>query len=229
MNKPIYVNINGTVVPAEAGTTLSDLLDMEKPCGGKGLCEKCRVKVNGRDVLACRYVISSDIEVETPPKEAVLSETGIHGDGIPHGRLCLALDIGTTTLALALISLEEKKPIRVLTATNPQRRFGADVISRIDYCQRNSVKDLQSTLIEQVNRMIGELGVSVETMYVSANLTMLHTFFGVDCSSLGVAPYTPAFLESRRSCGSALGLTGVESVISLPSVAPFVGDRKSVV
>ena len=223
MNKSIHVNINGTVVLAKAGTLLSDILDIEKPCGGKGSCGKCRVRVNGRDELACRYVITSNIEVVAPQREEILSETGITPESDNRGRLCLALDVGTTTLALALVSLDKKKTLKVITATNPQRRFGADVISRIEHCQQHSVKALHDTLIQEINRMIGTLGVTVETMYVSANVTMLHTFFGVDCSSIGVAPYTPVFLESKRERGEALGLLGVEHVISLPSISTFVG------
>lgn len=224
MSKQFNVTINGKTVPVAAGTVLSDILDIEKPCGGRGTCGKCRVKVNGEEKLACRYMIEADIEVETYEKSEIISETGITGSGSLSGRMCYALDIGTTTLALALVSLDEKKTVKAVTATNPQRAYGADVITRIDYCQKNSVKELQSVLVNEINRMITELNVGiVDTMYVSANVTMLHTFFGVDPSSIGVAPYTPAFLESRKESADSIGLRGVKTVISLPSVASFIG------
>lgn len=224
MNKQFNVTINGKTVPAFSGTVLSDLLDIEKPCGGRGTCGKCKVKVNGEEKLACRYIIESDIEVETYEKSAIVSETGISEGGSASGKLCFALDIGTTTLALALVSLDEKKTVKVATATNPQRAYGADVITRIDYCTKNSVKELQSVLVNEINRMIAEFSVGdVDVMYVSANVTMLHTLFGVDCTSIGVAPYTPAFLESKRECAELIGLQGVKEIVSLPSVASFVG------
>lgn len=224
MSKQFNVTINGKTVLAGAGTVLSDLLDIEKPCGGRGACGKCKVKINGEEKLACRYMIESDIEVETYEKSEIISETGISASGDVTGKLCYALDIGTTTLALALVSLDEKKTVKVVTATNPQRAYGADVITRIDYCQKNSVKELQSVLVNEINRMIAEFNVGiVDTMYVSANVTMLHTFFGVDPSSIGVAPYTPAFLESKTESAERIGLHGVKTVISLPSVASFVG------
>ena len=224
MNKQLSVKINRKTVPVSAGTVLSDLLDIEKPCGGRGTCGKCKVKVNGEERLACRFIIESDIEVETYEKSEIASETGIIESGNASGRLCYALDIGTTTLALALVSLDEKKTVKVVTATNPQRAYGADVITRIDYCQKNSVKELQAVLVNEINRMIAEFGVGVlDTMYVSANVTMLHTLFGVDPSSIGVAPYTPAFLESKTESAESIGLCGVKAVISLPSVAAFVG------
>ncbi len=224
MNNQFKVTINGKTVLANAGTVLSDLLDIEKPCGGRGTCGKCKVKVNGGDALACRYIVESDIEVETYEKSEIVSETGIIESGAASGDLCYALDIGTTTLALALVSLDGKKTVKVVTATNPQRAYGADVITRIDYCQKNSVKELQAVLINEINRMISEFDVGeVERMYVAANVTMLHTLFGVDPSSIGVAPYTPAFLESKIESAESIGLCGVKTVISLPSVASFVG------
>lgn len=223
MSNDVKVILNGKAVPVKSGTVLSAILDIEKPCGGKGTCGKCKVLVNGVDELACRYIVSSDIEVKTYEENKIVSETGIDESGKITENLCLALDIGTTTLALALVSLDEKKTVRALTATNPQRTFGADVITRIDYCRKNSVAELQRTLVVQINEMISELGVSVEKMYVSANVTMLHTLFGVDCSSIGVAPYTPAFLESRIEKAEAVGINGVKTVISLPSISSFVG------
>ena len=223
MKDRFEVKINGKTVLAPAGTVLSDILDIEKPCGGRGTCGKCKVRVNGSDKLACRYIIDSDIEVETCEKSDIVSESGISESGTLTDNLCYALDIGTTTLALALVSLDEKRTVKVTTATNPQRVYGADVITRIDYCGRHSVKALQKVLVNEINKMIADLGAEVDLMYVSANVTMLHTLFGVDCTSIGVAPYNAAFLESRRVAADAIGLHGAKSVISLPSVHSFVG------
>ena len=223
MKDIINVVVNGEVVHAKVGTVLSDILDIEKVCGGNGTCGKCKVIVNGVEKLACRYIIESDIVVETPKKSEIVSETGVSENGQMTDNLCFALDIGTTTISLALVSLDEKRVIKVITVTNPQRAFGADVITRIDYCQRNSVKELHNTLISEINRMIKMLGATVDTMFVSANVTMLHTFFNVDCSSIGIAPYTPTFLDSKKENARELGLVGVKEVISLPSISSFVG------
>ncbi len=223
MAKKVRIKIGEREILADAGELLSDILDMEKPCGGQGRCKKCTLKVNGTDELACRYIIETDIELELPEAYEIESQTGLCENGEITENLCLALDVGTTTLALALVSLDEKKAVRVLTATNPQRKFGADVITRIEYCQKNGVGALQTALVEAINRMIAELGVSVQAMYVAANVTMLHTLFGVDCSAMGAAPYTPAFLEKRCVEAEKIGVIGVKKVISLPSVSAFVG------
>lgn len=224
MSEKVKVVINGEAKFIEKGALLSSVLGMEKPCGGRGTCGKCKVRVNGKETLACQYRVGHDIEVDAPQYSDILSETGAIESGVFTENMCLALDIGTTTLALALVSLDEKRIIKVTTATNPQRIYGADVMTRIDYCARHSVDKLKEVLIARVDRMIADLGApSIGVMYVSGNTTMLHTFFGVDCSSMGVAPYTPAFLGRKEISAVALGLHGVETVVSLPSIASFIG------
>ncbi len=201
---------------------------IEHPCGGRGVCGKCEVVVNGKKELSCRYTIKEDAVVELPASLDIISVTGAEESGIITDNLCLCLDIGTTTLALALVSLDGKSVVKTVTAPNPQRKFGADVISRIDYCAKNGVSELQSVLSERLASMISSLlgayGVeSVDKMYAAGNTTMLHLILGVDCSSMGVSPYTPAFLEPQRTEGKALGLTGVREVITLPNISAFVG------
>ena len=183
MKDSVKIKVNGEVVPVKHGTALSDILDIEKPCGGNGKCGKCKVLVNGREELACRYVVTSDIEVITDSVSNMYIETGVEEKGEISDNLCFALDIGTTTLALALVSLDRKEVVRVLASANPQRKFGADVMTRIDYCQKNSVKELHDVLIDRINEMISEFNVrQLKNIYVSANTTMLHTLFCIDCS-----------------------------------------------
>ena len=223
------IKISKREIEAKKGELLSSVFiregfKHEHLCGGKGICRKCLVLVNGKEELSCKYVIENDIEVEFLQSGEILSETGVNGTCNLTQNMCFCLDIGTTTLALALVSLDVKKPIKVITRTNPQRVFGADVISRIEYCSKNSVLPLNSILIEEINLMIKEFNLlEQKLLYVSGNTTMLHLFFKEDCSGLGTAPYKPIFLESRECNADELGICGVKNVYSLPSVSAFVG------
>lgn len=221
------VEINNRTAYANDGDLLSDVImrsggRVSHPCGGKGICKKCLVKVNGKDELSCRYAIRSDITVTFDEEDAIISETGAAATAEKTEKLCLALDIGTTTLALALVSADSGNIVKATTKNNPQRVFGADVMSRIEYCRKNGVDVLHRPLVDAVNYMIAELDAENLDMLVSGNVTMLHTFFGIDCSSIGVAPYTPAFLAGRTVSGEKIGLN-VGTVTSLPSVHSFVG------
>ena len=259
------VVIGNKQIEAEDGLLLSELfirhgIVAEHPCGGMGICKKCQVTVNDNVELSCKYRIHSDVRVVLPEHGEILSETGVDqfnrgagqslADGVadrddPNAMAngsdagkeqCLVLDIGTTTLALAAVDLSEKKVVKVLTSTNPQRVFGADVISRIEYCRKHSVEELQEVLVSEINRLIRQISRAdsldipntnalrfANTLFVAGNATMLHTLFGEDCSTLGVAPYTPVFLERQETTGVELGISGVGRVVSLPSVSTFVG------
>ncbi len=201
---------------------------IDSPCGGRGTCKKCTVLVNGKKELACRYTVSGDAEVVIPDSKKILSVVGASETGKATENVCLCLDIGTTTLALALVSHDEKSIVKTVTAPNPQRKFGADVISRIEHCTNHGTESLQCVLLEKINKMAADLlnqyGLNcVERMYVAGNTTMLHLFFGVDCSSLGVSPYTSVFLNEKRGSGPSLGFDNIGEIISLPGISAYVG------
>ena len=223
------VTVNGNSHTAERGELLSAVLAengiwVEHPCGGKGLCKKCRVKVNGRDELCCAYKINSDITVEIPEQEKTEALEYSENTSRPNESLCLCLDIGTTTLEIALVDRRNKEILKTVKAVNPQIAMGADVISRISYATQNGTAALQKCVVNKINELITQMGVeAVEKMYVSANTTMLHIFFGEDCSSLGVAPYTPKFLGSKTADAKGLGIEGIKEVESLPCIDTFVG------
>lgn len=223
------VKINGEVIFAGDSSSLSDVLmksgrSVEHLCGGRGTCKKCTVIVDGKEELSCQYIIKSDISVSLPHRGEILSETGANETGKLTENLCYVLDIGTTTLALALVSLDENRIIKVMTRTNPQKTFGADVMTRINYCRKNGAAELNAALISEINKMTAEFDLlMVEKLYVAGNVTMLHLLFGIDCSAMGVAPYTPVFLESKTEKAERLGIVGIEAVEALPSIAAFVG------
>ena len=218
-----------TVIHTEGGERLSDILIdngfyIDMPCGGNGKCGKCAVTVNGKTEYACRYIINSDISVRLSERCDTVSDSVSGQNTKNNEKMCLALDIGTTTLALALVSAENGKAVRTLGCANSQRVFGADIMARIDYCRKNGVEKMQNAVITDINRLVEKLNLSGPLpLYAAGNTTMLHIFFGVDCAPLGVAPYTPVFLDSKRVDGKSLGLKNISEVISLPCISVFAG------
>lgn len=226
------VKIENSILPAFQGENLRELLIkngfyINSPCGGNGTCGKCTVTVNGERVKSCGYSISSDISVVIPQNEEIFSSSGLSEavkKAADDDDVVFCLDIGTSTLALAMVSKSDGKALKVVTKTNAQRVFGADIISRIDYCKKNSVAPLKDALINQINNMLEEIEASKPCpLFVSGNTCMLHFLFGKDASSLGAYPYSPVFLESQTVSGEALGLKNVTKVLSLPCISAFVG------
>ena len=243
-------------IPAEAaGMRLSDYLtehghSLNAPCGGRGTCGKCRVQVisgsflayghpeeaylpDGEGyLLACRAVCTdTGAEIHLP----ITDGTGLTayqnnnasavGEGVGYG---IALDIGTTTLAAALVDRQCGTILSTASRHNPQKSYGADVISRINACREGHLADLQGCLLSAVKDMIAQLaaacpGVSPDLMTVAGNTTMLHIFAGVSPESMGSYPFTPRFIESKTLNGAELGLP-IPTVILLPSISAFVGS-----
>lgn len=223
------ITLKNKILHAEKGEKLSDILMkngiyVDHPCGGKGTCKKCTVFVNGKHELSCQYIVNSDIELAIPEQNEIVSETGINTAESKTENMCFCLDIGTTTLALALVSLDNKAVIDIITRVNPQKIYGADVISRIEYCRKSGHIELHKILIDEISSMVEYFNIKENLpLFVSGNTTMLHLFFGADPSEIGVAPYTPVFLESKTYNGNEIGLNGICRVESLPCISAFVG------
>lgn len=219
-------------ITAEGGANLFNVLINENIftggyCGGNGTCGKCVVRVDGKEVSACKTTINSDITVEIPEKNGVSVVHGVKEElTYGGGSAFFAADIGTTTLAIALVA--DGKAVEVITADNPQRAFGADVISRIKACSEGQTSALQASVARAVDKAISELsqkyGVKcAEKLYIGGNTVMTNLFFGENCVSMGKSPYTAPFLCGKKINATELGMTFCGRVVSLPCIAPFVG------
>ena len=223
------VTVNGKILFCEDGATLGDVINSSRealhhPCGKKGICKKCTVSVNGKEELSCQYKVYSDIDVYFSEDVRIASDSGITLTKEASDEQCFVLDIGTTTMALALIDKKSGKAISVITEPNPQRSYGADVISRIEACKKYSVTKLRDVLISKINTMLTSLPENTaDEIYVAGNTVMLHIFTGESPVSMGTAPYTPVFLEEKKLCGNETGLNGIKTAYTLPCIASFIG------
>jgi uncharacterized 2Fe-2S/4Fe-4S cluster protein (DUF4445 family) len=119
----------------------------------------------------------------------------------------LAIDLGTTTLVVSLIDLHSGEERAVVGGYNPQRRFGEDVISRIQHCREKPyVLDRMSEVLtehlcELINDACEEAGIrrsDVSEAVVVGNPTMQHIFLEIDPSYIGEMPYAPAICRKVR-------------------------------
>ena len=136
-NITLQVEENTSLLQAQIAAGLRP----DAPCGGKGTCGKCRVTVDGREVLACQTLVDRDLTVltETEEEENILT-TGLAVSTVPEGRYpyVLAFDIGTTTVVAYLLDGHTGELLAQSSCRNPQGQFGADVISRIQYAQQGN-------------------------------------------------------------------------------------------
>ncbi|HAR94771.1 MAG TPA: ferredoxin [Deltaproteobacteria bacterium] len=148
--------------------------------------------------------------------------------------LGVALDIGTTTIALYLCDLTDGRILVGAAITNPQVEFGLDVLSRLAYASQNhdNASRIRARLIEAVNLLIrdrsAEIGCKPQDIVditVVGNTVMHHIFLGLDLHSLRKAPFIPNIKEPIDIKADMIGLTAHPGayVHVLPIQAGFVG------
>lgn len=218
---------------------------IQAPCGGKGICGKCKVMVEGVGVVrACGYYPEHEVQVsiEEPSVMQVLSESfwpdpephpDVLPDDDPHF-LGVAVDLGTTTVVVFLDHLQSHKNIGIRSFRNPQHTYGADVVSRIQFCREHSdgTSRLHLKIVSAINEaatlLCSENGFKpgqVARIAVTGNPTMLHLFKGVNPESMAVYPFTPVFLDEQNDTGAGTGLLDFPSaaVEIIPSVSSYIG------
>ncbi|WJS84797.1 ASKHA domain-containing protein [Paracoccus sp. TOH] len=154
--------------------------------------------------------------------------------GLHNAAYGIACDIGSTTIALHLVSLLSGRVVASAGAPNPQIRFGEDLMSRVSYVMMNpdGREAMTAAVREAVNGLIGrvcaESGVApqdiLDAVFV-ANPIMHHLFLGIDPTELGQAPFALAVSGAVHTTTAELGLAanpGARAYL-LPCVAGHVG------
>ena len=178
----------------------------DAPCGGKGTCGKCRVTLEGKEVLACQTIVDRDMVVFTSQTEKVKILTSGHAAQTkPDGTddYALAFDIGTTTVVAYLMDGHTGNLLAQGSCMNPQSQFGADVISRIQYVlkERNDalhgcIRSAMEQLAAEVAAKAGIAPEEITTASIVGNTAMHHLLLNIAPKSLVTPPYMPAVSEA---------------------------------
>ena len=146
----------------------------------------------------------------------------------------LAIDIGTSTVSMALLDLTTLAMLSVETERNPQGAYGGDFMSRIAFAmeKEENLLELHGKIIQRINRMIDRLVVSyglarkdIVLLTVAGNAVMHHLFFGLDVKALGGFPFRPVLndLLVVPAAELALRLEPATPVVGLPLISGYIG------
>ena len=211
-------------------------------CGGNNRCGRCRVRLlagrfriagepydadreGPREANSCRIVPDGPEGVIAVPDSSLLHgseqiETGFRpvAPSLATSALlpgaALAFDIGTTTVAAALV--EAGRIVRTAGLPNAQGRFGDNVIDRIVAAGRSkeALAELRRVLVmETLNPLIAALAPSpgsIRRIAVAGNTVMSHLFCGLSPESIGVAPFRPLRLRFPVEPAGSFGFSGVD-------------------
>ena len=152
-------------------------------------------------------------------------------DGPLYG---VAVDIGTTTVAVALCDLITGEVVETVGCPNPQGAFGADIISRIVYTEENSdgTENLQGLILGAISASINTLArikeidaTDIYLMTIAANTVMAHFLLGLPTYWLRREPYVPAATTYPivKAAELNLPMLPVAPVLIIPGVSSYVG------
>ncbi len=242
----------GKEIHARKATPLIDILHefgVEFPCGGKGTCGKCAVRLlegtlepdefhknkllslnlPGDWRLACQSRCESDMVLEVGQFESIIQADETIFEFEPGEGLGVAVDLGTTTLVAQLLDLSTAKVLAMESALNPQGKFGSDLISRLEYGLSKGTGNLRGMIRETIGRMVGammkERDEALIRIVLVGNTVMQHFFCGSEIKSLSFYPFESPDLGLKRFTSAQLDWPAACDDISFyPSIGSFVGS-----
>lgn len=228
---PFDPNVRRVVLrltPPNASDDIGDRERLERALADAGIRARCTLPVLvglGQKLRAlqfhCAVVLLGDEVIDVEP---------------PHAApVCgIAFDIGTTTVVAYLLDLSTGRQLAVVSALNPQSRYGSDVISRITFAAEHAegIRVLARTVRTLMNDLMKKACVTAKInphriyeVSVVGNTAMQHLLLGINPRSLALAPYVPTTTSSLSLRAAAIGL-GVHpnsGLFILPGLGSFVG------
>ncbi len=147
----------------------------------------------------------------------------------------LAVDIGTTTVAMHLCDLRTGAVLATASRMNPQVAYGEDLMSRVSYCDMNGdagLATLHNAIIDALNELAAEAAAeagitadAITDIVLVANSVMHHILLDIPPVELGQSPFGPAISDAVDIKARDLGLRlapGAQAHV-LPLEAGHVG------
>jgi uncharacterized 2Fe-2S/4Fe-4S cluster protein (DUF4445 family) len=243
----------GKELTVNHNTPMMDVLHgfgIEFPCGGKGTCGKCKIKILAGHLemtaphrekilklglddswrLACLSRATEDVTIQVAQFEALILADDTKFDFIPQNGYGIAVDVGTTTLVAQLVDLTTASVLAVETMLNPQVKYGADLISRIQKDLEGhgaQMTDLiQNAIGGMLEKLMAQQPVNVKRVVLVGNTAMQRTFVGLSLNPLSCYPFQVADLGAKTFPVNDLGwkIDVEEPVCFYPSIGSFVGS-----
>jgi uncharacterized 2Fe-2S/4Fe-4S cluster protein (DUF4445 family) len=255
MSKKVSVFLQplGKKLEINEGTPLIDVLHeygVEFPCGGKGTCGRCKIKLLDGNIdvniehqqklenlnlpadwrLACFCKVDSDIVIEVLQFEEIILADDSSFSFEPQEGYGIAIDVGTTTLVIQVLDLQTGHIIDVAASLNPQVKYGADLISRIQKCLEGLQDEMQKLIHQKLGDLITGIlerhQVKIVKVVLVGNTAMHHIFSGLNLHPLSFYPFEPHDLGTQIFSPHTLGwnLSDQVDIRFLPSVGSFVGS-----
>ncbi len=253
----ITIRSDGQTIFGTEGESIKNVLERSdfffpNNCGGDGKCLSCRIEyindpppITYREAkyfapgsnyrMACQQTLTNDITISlngysVNNHSKSIDNFTVVGGGIGYG---IAVDLGTTQVAVYVADLSSGQIIGSYSLLNPQMRFGGDVMSRLQSAKQEKLLKQMTNLIhkrvrEVINHALTRLSVEreeVARLYLCGNSAMTHFWLGHGGEGLERAPFRSIF-ESKGPISFdpvLIGLTRNSVAEIAPILSGYVG------
>ena len=235
-------------------------IPIDMRCSGKGICNRCKVilhqghfEVEGEEIFvkdtplpakSCRTtVLAEDAVIEIPRKSlagnAPKCAEAFHLQNFKlspvFSGVAAVIDIGTTTVAVALIDSTSGKVIGNCSDYNKQFKYGDNVVSRISFSteKQGNLELLRRVLIdENIDPMLKGLCFAhdidknqIQYISVAGNTVMTHILWGLSIAGMGAIPFEPETLVFEPAPARNFGITSAPEAIvkAVPAISGYIG------
>lgn len=245
----IEIQNEGTFSLEKGENVLSVLIEQglfdTSHCAGHGTCGKCNIRfVSGASLplpadrrrfspqqlrdgwrLACMAKPQQDCVIAMPERRDdafILDKVLLFGEseGATGDETVIVADLGTTTIVLLLVEKKSGRIIETFKEMNPQRKYGADVISRLEHALDGKDAELSGMVNGVIERAVAgwkAKGYIPERIILAGNTVMTHLLMNYDVTGLSKAPFEPVTTASVSFvAGGVQGNT-------VPGISAFVG------
>ena len=180
--------------------------------------------------LACFSQCTSDITLEVEQFNHLILADESEFDFTPQEGFGIAVDLGTTTVVAQLVDLSSAKVLAVETMLNPQVKFGADLISRIQACLDGHSGEMTQIIRSAIGTMIGLMlkkhEIEPTKVVLVGNTAMQLIFSNCDVAPLSMYPFHTNDLEMKTFSTEELGwkFSVNGNIEFFPSIGSFVGS-----
>jgi len=247
---PVTFAPSGATVWVDPGMSVLDAarkagVVVPAPCGGRGVCGACGVRVEAGDLaapgpdeqagltrapsgvrLACKAVIAGAVTLRPV---ATLPEGALTEEPRCADTIFAAVDLGTTGVSAVALDASTGREIGRASVPNRQQTWGADVLSRVSAAIGGAAFELRRAAEASIEDAIGYACTGctdrVERLVISGNTAMAALLCGADVSSLASAPFDPPVGGDVLPQDAALRsvLSEGAQVLVVPPLAGFVG------
>lgn len=217
-----------------------ELVKLEKPTLHNNISyEELLEKVLGRKIILQDQRFLKELSEAFKYEEATIIYAGNQVIGIEAMNTTdkvygAAVDIGSTTVVVSLIDLKTGKELGSKTSINPQKEYGLDVLSRIDFVKRkeNGLEILHKAIVKCLNDLLNSLyskyNINKNNVYeicIGANATMMHLLLNIDTYAIGKAPYATVFSREKYMDAKDIGFetSRFAKLYCLPGVSSYIG------